>query len=46
VLDRGYSITYSANGVVLRDAAEVTPGERLRTRLAHGEVESEAKRTS
>jgi exodeoxyribonuclease VII large subunit len=46
VLNRGYSITYSANGAVLRDAAEVTPGERLRTRLAHGEVESEAKRTA
>ena len=46
VLNRGYSITYSAKGAVLRDAAEVTPGERLRTRLAHGEVESEAKRTA
>jgi exodeoxyribonuclease VII large subunit len=46
VLNRGYSITYSAMGAVLRDAAEVTPGERLRTRLAQGEVESEAKRTA
>jgi exodeoxyribonuclease VII large subunit len=46
VLSRGYSITYRANGAVLRDAVELTPGERLRTRLARGEVESEAKRTS
>jgi len=46
VLNRGYSITYGANGAVLRDAAEVTPGDWLRTRLARGEVDSEAKRTS
>jgi exodeoxyribonuclease VII large subunit len=46
VLKRGYSITYGASGAVLRDAAEAAPGERLRTRLARGEVESEVKRTS
>jgi exodeoxyribonuclease VII large subunit len=46
VLNRGYSITYSANGAVLRDASRVTPGERLRTRLARGEVESDVKATS
>ncbi|HJY78184.1 MAG TPA: exodeoxyribonuclease VII large subunit, partial [Burkholderiales bacterium] len=46
VLERGYSITYGASGAVLRDAAQAKPGERLRTRLAQGEVESEAKATS
>ncbi|HEY7241597.1 MAG TPA: exodeoxyribonuclease VII large subunit [Burkholderiales bacterium] len=46
VLNRGYSITYSDSGAVLRDAAAARPGERLRTRLARGEVESEVKRTS
>jgi len=44
VLSRGYSITYDAAGVVLRDAANVKEGERLRTRLARGEVLSEAKK--
>ena len=43
VLERGYSITYTASGEVLRDAAKVNAGERLRTTLARGEVESEVK---
>ena len=43
VLGRGYSITYDAAGTVLRDAAGAKPGERLRTRLARGEIESEVK---
>jgi exodeoxyribonuclease VII large subunit len=46
VLGRGYSITYRAGGAVLRDARDVLPGERLRTRLAQGEIESEAKKSS
>ena len=46
VLQRGYSITYGASGAVLRDAAQAKPGERLRTRLARGEVESDVKATS
>jgi exodeoxyribonuclease VII large subunit len=40
VLARGYSITYTGAGEVLRDAARVQPGETLRTALAHGEVHS------
>ena len=44
VLARGYSITYDAAGAVLRDAANVKEGERLRTRLARGELESEVKK--
>jgi exodeoxyribonuclease VII large subunit len=45
VLARGYSITYTAAGEVLRDAARVRPGERLRTALARGEVHSEVRKT-
>jgi exodeoxyribonuclease VII large subunit len=44
VLGRGYSITYNGAGKVLRDAAHARPGERLRTRLARGEVYSEIKK--
>src|SRR5262245_892798 len=44
VLSRGYSITYDAAGAVLRDAADVKEGQRLRTRLMRGEVLSEAKK--
>lgn len=41
VLARGYSITYrDGDGGPLRDAAELSPGERIRTRLARGQVTS------
>ena len=44
VLARGYSITRSAAGEVLRDAARVAEGERLVTTLSKGWIESEARR--
>jgi exodeoxyribonuclease VII large subunit len=44
VLGRGYSITYTASGEVLRDAAQVRAGERLRTTLARGEIDSEVSK--
>jgi len=41
VLSRGYSITMdAATGRILRDAAAVAGGQRLRTRLKKGEVRS------
>jgi len=41
VLSRGYSITTDAEtGKVLRDAAKVKPGQRIKTRLQKGEVAS------
>jgi exodeoxyribonuclease VII large subunit len=44
VLARGYSITSLAeSGELVRDAAQVKPGERLRTRLKKGEVRSVAE---
>ena len=44
VLARGYSITTDAEtGRVLRDAAEVPPGTKLRTRLQKGAVTSRAE---
>lgn len=43
VLARGYSITTdAASGRILRDAGEVRPGQKLRTRLQHGEIGSVA----
>ena len=45
VLARGYSITMDAEtGKVLRDAAKVKAGQRLRTRLKTGEVISKTER--
>jgi len=40
VLERGYSLTTTADGAVVRDAAAVTEGTRLTTRLAKGTVSS------
>lgn len=38
VLARGYSLTQTETGAVVRDAADVKPGQRVRTRLHRGEV--------
>jgi len=41
VLERGYAITTdAATGKVIRDAAEVKAGQRLKTRLKKGEIRS------
>jgi exodeoxyribonuclease VII large subunit len=45
VLARGYSITMNAaTGTVLRDAVEVKAGQKLKTRLAKGEVLSRVEK--
>ncbi len=43
VLARGYSITLDAQGKVITDSAQARDGERLRTTLARGWLESELK---
>ncbi|MFZ4731037.1 MAG: exodeoxyribonuclease VII large subunit, partial [Pirellulales bacterium] len=49
ILSRGYSVTIrdagSADGMAVRDAAEVKPGQRLLTRLARGRVWSIVERS-
>jgi len=41
VLERGYSITSdAATGKVIRDAAEVSQGQALKTRLKNGQIRS------
>ena len=40
VLERGYSLTTTADGAVVKDAATLKGGDRLLTRLAKGSVES------
>jgi exodeoxyribonuclease VII large subunit len=45
VLSRGYSITMDApTGKVLRDAAKVKTGQKLKTRLSGGEILSRAEK--
>ncbi len=44
VLQRGYSITQDAQtGTVIRESAEVRSGQRLRTRLGRGSIDSVAE---
>lgn len=38
VLGRGFSLTMTEDGEIVRDAAQVRPGDRLRTRLHRGRV--------
>ncbi|MBX9579075.1 MAG: exodeoxyribonuclease VII large subunit, partial [Gemmataceae bacterium] len=40
VLARGYSLTRTADGRLVRAATDVAPGDRIVTRLAAGEVVS------
>lgn len=40
VLDRGYSITADENGRTVTDASVLSPGQKVRTRLAKGSFES------
>ena len=44
VLDRGYSLTQTADGDVVRDASHLKKGDTLRTRFAKGTVLSEVKK--
>jgi exodeoxyribonuclease VII large subunit len=44
ILSRGYSITFGAETeAVIKDAAQVAPGDRLKTRLRRGEIISQVK---
>jgi exodeoxyribonuclease VII large subunit len=40
VLERGFSLTRTAEGKIIHDAAEAPAGTKLQTRLAHGSLES------
>jgi exodeoxyribonuclease VII large subunit len=43
VLERGYSLTCTADGTVVRDAAVLSPGDSIQTRFARGTALSEVK---
>ncbi len=42
-LKRGYSLTFAADGSIVRNASSVKPGDVLATRLADGEILSTAR---
>jgi exodeoxyribonuclease VII large subunit len=44
VLSRGYALIYTADGTLLRSAAETSAGRTIRARLAEGTLEAEVKK--
>jgi len=40
ILERGYSLVFDARGALVKDAAQLAPGERIRGRLARGEFDA------
>jgi exodeoxyribonuclease VII large subunit len=44
VLERGYAIATDANGIVLRDAAQVAPGDSVSIQLHRGKLSTEVKK--
>lgn len=45
VLKRGYALVYDEAGALLKQAADVSPGQLLSTRLASGSIESRVVKT-
>ena len=43
ILDRGYALVFDASGKLVKDAAQVSPGEEISVRLAKGRVMAEVK---
>lgn len=46
VLERGYSWTQTADGRIVRSVGDVSPGERIRTRVADGSFDATVGRAS
>lgn len=44
ILERGYSITQTTAGDIIKDASKVLPGDEIITRLARGKLISEVKK--
>jgi exodeoxyribonuclease VII large subunit len=38
ILDRGYALVFDSKGRLLKDPAQVFPGEQIRARVAKGEI--------
>ena len=45
VLERGYAIVAQGNGGIVRDAAQLTPGDSVQITLARGAADAQIKKT-
>jgi exodeoxyribonuclease VII large subunit len=44
ILDRGYALVYDAKGNLLKDEAQVSPGDNISARLARGSIAAVVRR--
>ena len=45
ILERGYALVFDANGVLVKDAARLSPGTAVSARVARGTFTAEVKST-
>jgi exodeoxyribonuclease VII large subunit len=43
ILERGYALVFDASGQLVKDAAQVKPGDEIRARVARGEIRATVK---
>lgn len=46
ILDRGYALVFDAQGKLIKDAAQVAPGQQISARLSKGSLAAEVIKTS
>jgi exodeoxyribonuclease VII large subunit len=44
ILDRGYALVFDASGALIKDAAQVKPGDDIRARVARGTIAATVKK--
>jgi len=45
ILERGYALVFDAQGNLVKDAAQVQPGDEIRARVQRGEIEATVNKT-
>jgi len=45
ILQRGYSLIFDANGSLVKDAAQLSPGDAIKARLAKGSIDARVEAT-
>jgi exodeoxyribonuclease VII large subunit len=45
ILERGYALVFDANGMLVKDAAQLAPGAEISARVARGTFAAEVKST-
>lgn len=46
ILERGYALVFDSNGQLVKDAAQLAPGDQISARVCRGTLTAEVKRTN